>query len=77
MGNLQFSWEVVVYLLGLAAMWGSLKTRIQNLEKKQDLHNHAIERLTKAEATIQVHEEKHKVANHRLDDLEKRVEKED
>lgn len=42
--------------------------RINQLEKKQDKHNNLIERVTLAE-------EKIKVANHRIDDLEDIVEK--
>lgn len=44
--------------------------RIEQLEKKQDKHNSLIERMYAAEKTIEVLEEKQKVANHRLDDLE-------
>ena len=45
--------------------------RIEQLEKKVDKHNNLIERMFKAEESINILDEKIKVANHRLDDLEK------
>ena len=44
--------------------------RIEQLEKKVDKHNNLIERMFKAEENISILDEKVKVANHRLDDLE-------
>jgi len=44
--------------------------RVEQLEKKQDKHNNLIERMYHAEEQLSVHEEKIKVANHRIDDLE-------
>ena len=44
--------------------------RLEQLEKKVNLHNNAVERLFLAEKNIELHEEKIKVANHRIDDLE-------
>ena len=44
--------------------------RLEQLEKKVELHNNAVERLHKVEKTLDVYEEKMKVANHRIDDLE-------
>ena len=44
--------------------------RIEQLEKKVDRHNNLIERMFKAEESINILEEKIKVANHRIDDLE-------
>lgn len=49
-----------------------IEYKIDQLTKKVDLHNNAVERLYEAEKTIEVHEEKIKVANHRIDDLEER-----
>lgn len=46
--------------------------RIEQLEKKQDKHNGLIERTYKLEETVALQEEKIKVANHRIDDLENR-----
>lgn len=44
--------------------------RIEQLEKKVEKHNNFIERIYECEREIDVHEEKIKVANHRIDDLE-------
>lgn len=44
--------------------------RLEQLEKKVDKHNNLIERMFKAEENISILDEKIKVANHRLDDLE-------
>lgn len=44
--------------------------RIEQLEKKMDKHNNLIERTYKLEQKEAILEEKVKVANHRLDDLE-------
>lgn len=46
--------------------------RIEQLEKKMDKHNRLIERTYELERRADVQEEKMKVANHRLDDLEKK-----
>lgn len=45
--------------------------RIEQLEKKQDKHNALMERTFVLEKKADVFDEKIKVANHRLDDLEK------
>ena len=44
--------------------------RIDQLEKKVNLHNNLIERTYKIEADLDVVHEKISVANHRIDDLE-------
>lgn len=44
--------------------------RLEQLEKKVELHNNAVERLYKVEKALGVYEEKMKVANHRIEDLE-------
>lgn len=46
--------------------------RIQQLEKKVEMHNNLIERMYKAEEELKVQGEKIKVANHRIDDLERK-----
>ena len=46
--------------------------RIEQLEKKVDKHNNLIERMFKVEESVNILDEKVKVANHRLDDLEKK-----
>ena len=45
--------------------------RIEQLEKKVDKHNTVIERTFKLEEAQAVMQEQIKVANHRIDDLEK------
>lgn len=47
--------------------------RIEQLEKKVDKHNNVIERMFNLESRADVLEEKVKVANHRIDDLESEV----
>lgn len=48
-----------------------IEYKLDRLEKKVDLHNNAVERLYKAEKALEVQDERIKVANHRIDDLEK------
>ena len=43
---------------------------LEQLEKKMQLHNNAVDRLYKVERALDVYEEKMKVANHRIEDLE-------
>lgn len=45
--------------------------RLEQLEKKVDVHNNVIERTYELEKRADVMEEQIKVANHRIDDLEK------
>lgn len=45
--------------------------RLQQLEKKVDKHNNLIERTYKLEELTSLQEEKIRVANHRIEDLEK------
>jgi hypothetical protein len=47
--------------------------RLEELEDKVSKHNNLIERTYKLEERCQVFEEKIKVANHRIGDLEERV----
>ena len=47
--------------------------RIEQLEKKQDIHNHVIERVYELEKVSEVIEERQKVANKRIADLEVEV----
>lgn len=44
--------------------------RIDQLEKKVEKHNNFVERIYECERILDVHDEKIKVANHRIDDLE-------
>lgn len=59
----------------IITVWlGNSKTlyRIEQLEKKQDKHNTLIERMYKVEDRLNVDEEKIRVANHRIKDLEEK-----
>ena len=46
---------------------------IGQLEHKQDIHNHVIERVYQLEKATEVLDERQKTANNRVDDLEKGV----
>lgn len=50
-----------------------LDYRLSELEKKVDAHNRVVERTYKLEERTEVQEEKIKVANNRIADLEKKV----
>ena len=67
----------------ITVMYGNKKTRdnvkeqtdltlyrIQQLEQKQDKHNTLIERMYKVEDRLNIVEERIKVGNHRIEDLE-------
>lgn len=45
--------------------------RLQELEQKVQAHNNLVERMYKVEERTEIQEEKIKVANHRIEDLEK------
>lgn len=53
-----------------------LEYRLTQLEEKVDKHNNLVERTYKLEQHNEVQDEKIKVANHRIEDLEKRWEHE-
>ena len=48
-----------------------IEYKLGEVIKRQDKHNNLIERMFKAEENINILDEKIKVANHRIDDLEK------
>lgn len=50
--------------------------RLEQLEHKVEAHNHLVERMYKVEERSELQEEKLKVANHRIGDLERTVEHE-
>ena len=47
-----------------------IEYKLDQLAKKVDLHNNAVERLYAVEQKIAVYDEKFSVANHRIEDLE-------
>ena len=72
---------VIVALIGLAgsgagSLWGVLRSsrqmqyRLEQLERKVEVHNGVIDRVYKLEERTELQEEKIKVANHRIEDLE-------
>ena len=75
---------IIVALIGLAgSAAGSLggvlvssrltQYRLEELEKKVQAHNSLIERTYRLEELTELQEEKIKVANHRIDDLERKM----
>ena len=48
-----------------------IEYKLDQLTKKVELHNNAVERLYKVEQKVSLHDERLKVANHRIEDLEK------
>lgn len=76
---------VMVALIGLCgsgagSLFGVLMSskltqyRLEQLEKKVQAHNNLIERTYKLEERTELQEEKIKVVNHRIGDLERRAE---
>ena len=49
---------------------GLIEYKLDELTAKVEKHNNLIDRIYKVEQTVSLHEEKIKVANHRIDDLE-------
>ena len=57
-------------ILGVLASAKLTSYRLEQLEKKVEVHNKVIDRVYKLEERTELQEEKIKVANHRIDDLE-------
>lgn len=57
-------------LIGVIAASRLTTYRIEQLEKKVDKHNSLVERTYELETHMEVLDEKIKVANHRIEDLE-------
>lgn len=72
---------IVALISGGLALFGTVTSnllthsktiyRIEQLEKKQDKHNCLIERMYTVEKSIDLIDERQKIANHRIEDLEK------
>lgn len=58
---------------GIATSSKMTAYRLEQLEKKVQAHNNLIERTYKLEEETALHAEKIRVANHRIDDLERRA----
>lgn len=57
-------------VLGILVSSKLTQYRLEQLEKKVEVHNRVIDRVYKLEERTELQEEKIKVANHRIDDLE-------
>nr|WP_325242756.1 hypothetical protein [uncultured Oscillibacter sp.] len=57
-------------VLGILVSSKLTQYRLEQLEKKVEVHNKVIDRVYKLEERTELQEEKIKVANHRIDDLE-------
>lgn len=60
-------------IFGIMKTTSLVQYRLEELEKKVDLHNKVIERTYKLEARAAVIDEDIKVANHRIKDLEEKT----
>lgn len=58
-------------LCGVLASSRLTQYRIEQLEKKVQAHNNLIDRTYKLEEHVEIQDEKIRVANHRIEDLEK------
>ena len=61
-------------IIGVIASARLTSYRLEQLEKRVQAHNNLIERTYKLEERTEIQEEKIKVVNHRIDDLERRAE---
>lgn len=60
-------------VLGILVSSKLTQYRLEQLEKKVEVHNQVIDRVYKLEERTEVQEEKIRVANHRIEDLEEAV----
>lgn len=68
-----FGGAIIGSLIGAIANGKLMSYRIEQLEKKVDKHNNLVERTYKLEEKTEVTEERLRVANHRIDNLERKV----
>ena len=50
--------QIIVYAVSVGCLYGALSTRLKELEKKVDVHNHLVERMYRAEMKINILEDK-------------------
>lgn len=62
--------QLIVYGVSIGVIYGTVKTRLNYIEKKLDKHNNVVERTYKLEQDQAVLMNKQKVADHRIQDLE-------
>lgn len=67
---------IIVGAISNAKTKALIEYKLEELTKKVDKHNNVIERTYKLEEMMTLQEEKIKVANHRIDDLERKAEHE-
>ena len=67
---------IIVGAMSNAKTKALIEYKLDELTKKVEKHNSIIDRTYKLEEQTALQEEKIKVANHRIDDLERRVEHE-
>ena len=60
-------------ILGVLASARLTNYRLEQLEKKVQAHNNLVERMYQVEERTELQEEKIKVVNHRIEDLEAKV----
>ena len=60
-------------ILGMLASARLTSYRLEQLEKKVQAHNNLIERMYQVEERTELQEEKIKVANHRIENLEGKI----
>ena len=65
-----FAGSVIGTFAGVLTSSKLTEYRLKELEKKVEKHNNLVERMFILEDRVNLHEEKLKVANHRIDDLE-------
>ena len=70
-GLLSLAGTLIGSIAGIIASNRLISYRLEQLEKKVDKHNNIIERTYKLEENQAVMVEQMKVANHRIDDLER------
>lgn len=67
---------IIVGIISNAKTKALIEYKLEELTKKVEKHNSIIERTYKLEELTALQEEKIKVANHRIDDLERKTEHE-
>lgn len=66
----EFWVQMIIYAATFGGVYGSIKTRLKQLEIKMDKHNNIVERLTICEqSTKSAH---HRIDEHRADDHNKK-----
>lgn len=56
--------QIIAYGVSIGVLYGALSTRLKELEKKVDRHNHLVERMVCAELKINMLEKKIKEVSH-------------